>query len=92
AQNKADDKYVIVGAASIIAKVERDQSIGLLEQKYDLNGFLGSGYPNNQLLPFIEEYRNQIKNRNFPFIRYEWDWPPLSKIVQNSNLIQAKLF
>jgi ribonuclease HII len=41
-QNKADAKYVIVGAASVIAKVKRDTLVQELHEKY---GDFGWGYP-----------------------------------------------
>lgn len=42
---KADEKYPIVSAASIIAKVHRDEEINKLKKKY---GDFGSGYPSDQ--------------------------------------------
>ncbi len=42
AEHKADDKYPIVSAASIIAKVIRDNEIDKLKKSY---GDFGSGYP-----------------------------------------------
>lgn len=44
AEHGADDTYAIVGAASIIAKVERDQRLSKLSEKY---GPVGSGYPSD---------------------------------------------
>lgn len=41
-EHKADEKYPIVSAASIIAKVERDKQIAVLKERY---GDLGCGYP-----------------------------------------------
>jgi ribonuclease HII len=43
-ENKADDKYVEVGAASILAKVERDRIIENLKSEL---GEFGSGYPSD---------------------------------------------
>lgn len=40
-EHRADRNYTIVGAASIIAKVHRDEAISLLREKY---GDFGSGY------------------------------------------------
>ncbi|MEM2889739.1 MAG: ribonuclease HII [Candidatus Hadarchaeum sp.] len=42
AENFADQKYTAVAAASIVAKVRRDQRLAELRQRY---GDLGSGYP-----------------------------------------------
>jgi len=44
AEHKADDKYPVVGAASIIAKVTRDLAIKKLHDEY---GDFGSGYPSD---------------------------------------------
>ncbi|HJJ29096.1 MAG TPA: ribonuclease HII [Methanocorpusculum sp.] len=53
-EHKADDKYLIVGAASIIAKVTRDREIEKLKEEY---GEIGSGYPADPAtVKFLEEY------------------------------------
>ena len=44
AEHKADDRYPIVSAASIIAKVERDRAIQEIKKKYK---DIGSGYPSD---------------------------------------------
>ncbi len=46
-ENKADFNYPVVGAASIIAKVERDAEIKKLEKKYKIE--IGTGYPHDPL-------------------------------------------
>ena len=57
AEHKADVNYLIVGAASIIAKVERDHSIRELEKEY---GTIGSGYPHDELtITFLKKYLHQ---------------------------------
>lgn len=92
-QNKADVTFKVVSAASIIAKVTRDETIRSLEREYSLqDGILASGYPNNQLQPFLHKYKKEIKKREFPFIRYTWDWSPLKTIVSPVTLKQSKLF
>lgn len=53
-ENRADKNYPIVGAASILAKVERDRRIRFLEKKY---GALGSGYPSDpRTIDFLRNY------------------------------------
>ncbi|HJJ47747.1 MAG TPA: ribonuclease HII [Methanocorpusculum sp.] len=53
-EHKADDKYLIVGAASIIAKVTRDRLVEELKVEF---GDIGSGYPSDpQTIRFLEEY------------------------------------
>lgn len=92
-QNKADVNFKVVSAASIIAKVTRDETIRSLEREYSLQeGILASGYPNNQLKPFLQKYKKEIKKREFPFIRYTWDWSPLQTIISPATLKQSKIF
>jgi len=43
-ENRADSKYVVVSAASIIAKVTRDRLVDRLHKRY---GDFGSGYPSD---------------------------------------------
>lgn len=57
-EHGADATYPIVGAASIIAKVERDRRVRELETKY---GEVGSGYPSDPttrqfLKRYVEEH------------------------------------
>jgi ribonuclease HII len=83
-EHKADMNYLIVGAASIIAKVERDLSMVKLEKKYKLE--LGSGYPHDpKVVAFLKTLNG---NEKFPFIRKSWQ----SYINAINNLKQNKLF
>jgi len=68
-EHKADSKYLIVGAASIIAKVIRDQEIEKLKKKYNFD--FGSGYPSDErTIKFLEYVSN---NRiHVPEIRRSW--------------------
>ena len=70
-ENFADQKYPIVSAASIIAKVERDREIEELRKKY---GFEGSGYPGDErTIGWMKEYLR--KNKKFPergLVRHSW--------------------
>ncbi|HDI12811.1 MAG: ribonuclease HII [Hadesarchaea archaeon] len=53
-ENFADRKYVAVAAASIVAKVRRDQRIAELRQHY---GDFGSGYPADpRTISFLERW------------------------------------
>jgi ribonuclease HII len=55
----ADSKYPVVGAASIIAKVERDRKIGLLRKEY---GDIGSGYTSDPVtVKWLEEWMKTHK-------------------------------
>ncbi|AXR80673.1 ribonuclease HII [Natrarchaeobaculum sulfurireducens] len=54
ARHGADDESPIVGAASIVAKVERDAHVARLGEKY---GEVGSGYPSDPATrEFLESY------------------------------------
>jgi ribonuclease HII len=68
-EHKADVKYPIVSAASIIAKVERDRLIKQLEKRY---GPLGNGYPHDELtIKFLKDYF--AENKKFPsIVRKSW--------------------
>ena len=54
AEHGADDEHPIVGAASIVAKVERDRHVADLSEEY---GEIGSGYPSDPTTrAFLAEY------------------------------------
>jgi ribonuclease HII len=69
AENFADKNHLEVGAASIIAKVNRDKEIEKLHKKH---GFFGSGYTSDDRT--IRFLKNWIKmNKEFPsFVRKSW--------------------
>ncbi|MDO8627207.1 MAG: ribonuclease HII [Candidatus Diapherotrites archaeon] len=68
-EHKADFKYPIVSAASIIAKVERDKEISELTK---IHGRIGSGYPSDpETIKFIEEYLKKF-GKLPEFARKKW--------------------
>ena len=70
-RHKADQHYLVVSAASIIAKVERDNAIEKLKEKVGED--FGSGYPAD---PKTKSFLNNIfrKNKKFPpYVRESWD-------------------
>ncbi|SEV88481.1 RNase HII [Thermococcus thioreducens] len=69
AEHKADDKFVPVSAASIIAKVTRDRAIEKLKGEY---GEIGSGYPSDpRTRAFLENYYRE--HGEFPpIVRRSW--------------------
>ena len=71
----ADSRFVAVAAASILAKVTRDRSIGILRKTHDL----GSGYPSDSVtVKFVSKYYK--KNHTVPvFVRKSWK--PVQKIM-----------
>ncbi len=85
ASHKAEDKYPIVAAASILAKVKRDELLKKIEK--DAGVLFGSGYPSDpKTINFLKEYYKI--NNSFPdFVRTEW------KTLDNikDSLLQRKL-
>jgi len=72
----ADSRFVVVSAASIIAKVTRDIEIKKLQKIYDI----GSGYPSDKkTVSFVKN--SILKKKNIPkFIRTSWK--PVQKLLQ----------
>jgi len=88
-EHKADVKYPIVSAASIIAKVERDLAIQELREKYAELGDLGSGYASDPTtIEFLEkwvarygEYPESVRK----------SWKPAKEIKNRANAAQTRL-
>jgi len=74
----ADSRFVVVSAASILAKVIRDRSMMKLRKDYNL----GSGYPSDSItIKFVTNYYKM--NHVLPsFVRKSWK--PVQKIVANN--------
>ena len=70
AAHKAEDKYPIVAAASILAKAKRDELLKEIEEQFGVS--IGSGYPSDPItIKFLEDYYK--KNNSFPdYVRAEW--------------------
>jgi len=85
-EHKADRKYPIVSAASIIAKVERDREIRELKKVY---GDFGCGYPTDKKT--IEFLRQCLeKFGEYPdFVRKSWK--PAKKAKKEKDSRQTKL-
>lgn len=86
-EHKADAKYPIVSAASIIAKVERDKAIRELRDRY---GDFGSGYITDpKTVAFLEKWIKRFGT--YPeFVRKSWK--PAKRIKRNMKTKQAQLF
>lgn len=70
AEHKADDNYVQVAAASIMAKFTRDKIIDELNKDYRDMGGIGSGYPSD---PKTKEFLNKFEYDELPdFVRRSW--------------------
>jgi len=85
-EHKADRKYPVVSAASIIAKVERDKAIAELKAKY---GDFGCGYPTDpKTLEFLRRCLEDFKE--YPeFVRKSWK--PAKKIKLENSSQQTRL-
>ena len=70
AEHKADDKYIEVSAASIIAKAERDAQIAEINKDYIKMGGIGSGYPSD---PATKKFLTNYTYDEMPdFVRRSW--------------------
>jgi ribonuclease HII len=66
---KADHTYPIVGAASILAKTERDQALDEIRERY---GAVGSGYPSDPATKrWLESWSRAGKDWPY-FVRTRW--------------------
>ncbi|HET9009370.1 MAG TPA: ribonuclease HII [Nitrosarchaeum sp.] len=76
----ADSRFVVVSAASIIAKVTRDRTIEKLRKNHDV----GSGYPSDsKTINFVKSYYQT--NQTLPiFVRKSWK--PTQKILNKKSL------
>jgi len=86
-EHKADAKYPIVSAASIIAKVERDKSIERLRQKHGEE--MGSGYvADPRTVRFLGEWLE--KHGDYPdFVRKSWK--PAKRLKKDNETRQSRL-
>ncbi|MDH4221386.1 MAG: ribonuclease HII [Candidatus Bathyarchaeota archaeon] len=85
-EHKADVKYPIVSAASIIAKVERDRALSALQEKY---GNMGCGYAtDHNTIKFLEKW---IRTFGFypDFVRKSWK--PAKRLKREAEAEQTKL-
>ena len=73
-KHKADERYPIVGAASILAKVTRDEYVRKIAKEIEpkLNLPLGSGYPADPVTKkFLETWVSQFGSLP-PHVRQSW--------------------
>jgi len=83
AENRADARYAVVQAASILAKVTRDAELHRLRRR---DGAIGSGYPSD---PVTRSYLASALRRTVlpPFIRKSWR--TLAILAAEANLHAA---
>ena len=78
-RHHADSRFVVVAAASIIAKVSRDKSIHMIKKNYDL----GSGYPSDKTTVKCVKKLLSSKKQSYSFIRMSWK--PVQKIINKKS-------
>lgn len=85
-EHKADRNYVVVGAASILAKVARDAAIAELAKTL---GNFGSGYPSDpRTMKFLKECCEKLEE--YPdYVRKSWK--PAKRVRDGRKSEQAKL-
>ena len=90
-EHKADFNYPVVSAASILAKVAREEAVEILKQQY---GNIGSGYPSDPYTKaFLEKHKDMLKTTSI--VRKSWaTWKNLigEPIIKKKNVSQKKLF
>ena len=80
----ADSKFIIVAAASILAKVSRDRTITRLKKNYDI----GSGYPSDKKT--VNFVKKSIRKNEIPsFVRKSWK--PVQKMMKKKLTLQFKI-
>ncbi|HJJ63373.1 MAG TPA: ribonuclease HII, partial [Methanocorpusculum sp.] len=84
-EHKADARYAVVGAASIVAKVTRDRIIEELRTEF---GEIGSGYPSDaKTVSFLKKY---IREHGVPPTCARKSWQTVTDIMSKSA--QKNLF
>jgi len=74
-EHKADERYPVVGAASILAKVIRDEHVRKIAQELEprLNLPLGSGYPSDPVTKrFLQTWVSRFGSLP-PHVRQSWE-------------------
>lgn len=89
-EHKADVKYPVVSAASIIAKVERDRAIAELQLRHSDIGDIGSGYASD---PVTRQFLKKWLSRYgaYPeFVRKSWKPAKIIKEINESSQTELR--
>jgi len=83
AKNKADQDYLSVAAASILAKSERDRLFGLICDSFrsSFGEINGGGYANKKTLEFVRWYLTS-KGELPGFYRKSYNWKALQEVFR----------
>jgi len=78
ATDRAEEKHVAVAAASILAKVHRDELFAVIAARYepDFGPIRGGGYVNARTRAFTDAYRTRFGTLP-PEARTSWPWAEL---------------
>ena len=86
-EHKADYKYKVVGAASILAKVIRDREIEKIKDKYKIE--FGSGYPSDERTQkFLKENWNKSKFKDI----FRKSWSTWRRFKENNKQSRLSKF
>ncbi len=86
-ENYADRNYLVVGAASIIAKNQRENEVEIISKKI---GFFGSGYPSDErTINFLK--KNFSKPELKKYLRTEWSTVERIKNELKQKTVQKNL-
>ncbi|MFH0836168.1 MAG: ribonuclease HII [Candidatus Micrarchaeota archaeon] len=81
AENKADSRYPVVGAASIIAKEEREKEIAAIKKKVGFD--FGSGYSHDEVtIAYLDKALKEKKHPINEFVRHSWETAKRLKVTQ----------
>ena len=75
----ADSRFIVVSAASIIAKVSRDRTIARLNR----NSNLGSGYPSDKKT--VNYVKKLVSSKKPLPLHVRQSWKPVQKILNSVN-------
>ncbi len=79
-EHKADSRHLIVGAASILAKVHRDLEVEKIADECGIE--IGSGYPSD---PKTKEALPLLLVENLPHKHLRWSWATVKKAWKESG-------
>ena len=77
--HKADENYLVVGMASILAKQARDDAIKSIQRKFEFP--IGSGYPSDKVT--IQAVKMMIGKAPHEDLR--WSWSTVKRIWHETN-------
>ena len=77
--HKADENYLVVGMASILAKQARDDAVQSIQRKFEFP--IGSGYPSDKVT--IQAVKMMIGS--VPHEDLRWSWSTVKRIWHETN-------